>query len=303
MVTIGGDETTYVTSQPVTDLLSNEQLEGYYYSVDEGAAEFGDRYVVCQVQYSEPEWDCNSEHINDILRNTGIRVEINPSYETYTAPSRSLVFSDLEKVTEDGKEVDRQLKDDTKAYIIIPKADIIVHWSNIPVSLLCRIYSHLDNYRGKVNHLEWGSLFYCGGTDDGSPATDETCTFFPPETLMFVDYEEDLSRRTHGFSNKYFSRDMNTTTLKLYFKAKKIPNLDPASVGTDDPGSSDASPDTTLSAIDYYGWNHMPADHSNDGAAVERWMRVKQVVGGEEKDLFERVDFTNLMNPAIYPPD
>ena len=300
----GDDETVYVTSQPITDLISKEQLEGFYYSVDEGAAQFGDRYVVCEVLYSEPDWDCNSEHLDGILRNTGIRSEINPSYEVYTVPSRSLVFSDMEKVTTEGETVDRALKDDTKAYIIVPKGDVIVHWSNVPVSLLCRIHSHLDNYRGKVNHEEWGSILYCGRISDAESTTNDECQFFPPETLMFVDYEEDLSRRTYGFSNQYLGRDMNTTTLKLYFKFKKIPELVPENIGNEQSGSSSAEgldPDLVADSGIFYGWNHMPTDHSTDGAAVTRWMRVKQEVGGQEKDLFERVDFLNIMNPSIYP--
>ncbi len=84
----------------------------------------------CHVNYAEPEWDCASDDLESlILFNTGIRAEIQPSYEVYTMPSRTLFFSDLPETGEDGSENDRTLKDDTKAYTIIPKMDITVHWS------------------------------------------------------------------------------------------------------------------------------------------------------------------------------
>ena len=249
---------------PITSLIPVE--EKYFFRTDSVQPEL---YATVEVNYTEAEWDVTSETVFSLLVNTGVRLEINPSYETFTIPSRDLIFSDLPP------SIDRTLKDDSHGYMIIPKADVIVHWSNIPVSILCEIHGHLRKFSGKVNAEDWGDIVYY--SFNGHPGSDALCSKFPAETLMFVDFEEDFSRRTFGFSQ------MNTTTLKLHFKSKAIAKLNnEGGVG------------------EWFGWNHAPLDHSMAGSD-NRWMRVKQVVGGTNVDLFELIDFEQILNPVIFP--
>jgi hypothetical protein len=228
------------------------------------------------VDYVDPDWDCY-EH-EELAPGTAISSEYNPSYETYTVPSRNLVFVDMAG--------DNKLKDDTKAYMIIPKGDLIVHWHNIPVSLLCEIQNHLVAFRGKVNSEEWGALLHSPGIQESSTG----CELFPAETVLFVDFEEDRSRRTTGFgplpqvdldhNTSFFDKpDMNTTTLKLNFKVKWVKQ----------PEESEAD----------YGWNHYPVDHAKAGIAAERWARVKMRVGDTLLDLFEQKSFSDILYPTF----
>jgi hypothetical protein len=263
------------TPAPIDDLESIQKMEKYYYANPEFDDKNDEFLAVVSVTYTEAEWDCTEATVGGLLPNTGVRTEINPSYEVYTLPSRMLFFSDMTQ----SDDVDNGLKDDTKAYTIIPKEDVIVHWSNVPTEALCKIYDHLAKYRGKVNTSVFGAIFYCGEQQSGSGSSAGGCEFYPAETLMFVDYEEDFSRRTQGFGEAY----MNTTTLKLHFKVKHITVLDEAG-----------------EIIENHGWNHMPFDHSGAGADIDRWGRVKVRVGSDEKDLFEKTDFTDIMNPPVY---
>ncbi len=266
-------------SEPIDDLESIQKMEKYYFSNTEFTGDNAELRAVVAVTYTEAEWDCTEFTVGGLLPNTGVRTEINPSYEVYTLPSRTLFFSDMEQADD----VDNGLKDDTKAYTIIPKEDVIVHWSNIPTEALCKIYDHLAKYRGKVNNGVFGAIFYCGEQGSGSGSSPGGCQFYPAETLLFVDYEEDFSRRTQGFGEAF----MNTTTLKLHFKVKHITVL--ADSG---PGAGEVAAE--------YGWNHMPFDHTGAGADIDRWGRVKVKTGDADKDLFEKADFTDIMNPPVY---
>lgn len=266
------------TPAPIDDLESIQKMEKYHFSNPAFSGQNDELKAVVSVTYTEAEWDCTEATVGGLLPNTGVRTEINPSYEVYTLPSRTLFFSDMEQADD----VDNGLKDDTKAYTIIPKEDVIVHWSNIPTEALCKIYDHLAKYRGKVNNGVFGAIFYCGD-QSGSGSSPGGCEFYPTETLLFVDYEEDFSRRTQGFGEAF----MNTTTLKLHFKVKHITVL------------ADSGPGVGEVAAEY-GWNHMPFDHTGAGADIDRWGRVKVRTGDTEKDLFEKADFTDIMNPPIY---
>lgn len=274
------ENVTPADSGPIQNLHDLVAMERYYFTQDAQEYKNEDLTATVTVTYTENEWDCTAETLDGLLPNTGVRTEINPSYEVYTLPSRTLFFSDMEQADD----VDNGLKDDTKAYAIIPKEDVIVHWSNIPTESLCLIYDHLAKYRGKVNNGVFGAIFYCGeqsGSVSGS--SPGGCQFYPAETLLFVDYEEDFSRRTQGFGETF----MNTTTLKLHFKVKHITVL--ADSG---PGVGEVSAE--------YGWNHMPFDHTGNGADIDRWGRVKVKTGDADKDLFEKADFTDILNPPVY---
>lgn len=280
----GGD------SVPVDDIQDYDRLEKYYFAEDSAVSKNSDLFSVVSVTYTEAEWDCTQFDGAEILVNTGVRTEVNPSYEVYTLPSRNLFFSDMTQ----SDEVDNSLKDDTKAYTIIPKEDIIVHWSNIPVGKLCSIYNHLSKYRGKVNSCVFGATFFCMRESDlcsGSCPPGETCCeAYEKETLLFMDYEEDFSRRTQGFDNgdrliEPPRNNMNTTTLKLHFKCKSVKVM-----SEEEPGEVAAE----------YGWNHMPFDHSATGSDIDRWGRVKVKTGDTDKDLFEQIDFRGMFEPLIY---
>jgi len=262
---------------PIVNLESIPKMERYYFTNAAFTGDNSELKAVVSVTYTEAEWDCTEDAVSGILPNTGVRTEINPSYEVYTLPSRTLFFSDMEQADD----IDNGLKDDTKAYTIIPKEDVIVHWSNIPTEVLCTIYDHLAKYRGKVNTSVFGGIFFC--TESSGSGSGPGCNFYPVETLLFVDYEEDFSKRTQGFGETF----MNTTTLKLHFKVKHITVL------------ADSGPGAGEVAYEY-GWNHMPYDHSGAGADIDRWGRVKVKVGSSDKDLFEKADFSDIMNPPVY---
>lgn len=272
-VQYGEGETIY---DDITDPQSVTQMETYYGASLGGASQVpGEAESDCSctviVQYQESPYDCTYFENAALMDETAISVERNPSYEMYTLPSRALVWEDLQ----DGP--DKALKPDSHAYIIVPKADVVIHWHNIPVSLLCNIETHLAAFRGCVNSESFDSVIHCtdeydqpGMTDTGS----EDCAQYEAETLLFVDFAEDRSKRTNCFG------PMDTTTMKLFFKHKRVVD------------SSDGD------AVK--GWNHLWFDRGSDGTAGKMWERVavdNDTVVNEP--LFPLKSFSALMNPTI----
>lgn len=228
---------------------------------------------ICRVriQYEERPWDCAWPEVN-ILQNTAIAVERNASYEMYTLPNRNLEWKNLQAP-------DRFLKGDSYAVQIVPKCDITVYWFNVPVAKMCEIESHLATFRGKVNEHNFEMLAECiceseDGENCNSAAESgnqwNSCVF-EPETLLFVDWSEDLNARTRGFHK------MNTTTLKLHFKQKRVAR------------------DSVAEPI--AGWNHLFIDRDGANDFISGWQRVIKKVGGIEQDLFMKTDFDLIMNP------
>lgn len=267
----GEGETLY---DDITNPESITQLETYYGAVWPGTAGESDDDCSCTVvvQYTESPYDCTWYENESIMDNTAISVERNPSYEMYTLPSRALAWKDIA----DGP--DKALKPDSHAYIIVPKADIIIHWHNVPVSQLCNIETHLSAFRGKVNQESFDSVIHCSDEYDLPGVTDTgaaDCDQYEAETLLLVDFAEDRSKRTNCFG------PMDTTTIKIYLKHKRI-------VDTSD---SDA----------VKGWNHLWFDRgSGYGSVGKMWERV--VVDNDtvaDEDLFKLVSFSNLLNPTL----
>ena len=231
----------------ITDLEDEGQLEQYL--TGENST---DSHAVVTVQYSEPDWDCDG--VEGVEAETALSLEINPAYEMFTLPNRNLIWD----IAVEG---DREFKGDSYAYKIIPKSDVIVSWHNIPVSEMNIVLNGLKEYRGTVNEFSWGSVLFCesSGAD-----------IFEPETLMFIDAEEDRSKRTTGFRGPTWT--MDTTTLKLHFKEKDIfeDNM-------------------------HYGWNHLFLDNSKNGASVTSlWTKVRKKNGTETSPLFELKSFANI---------
>jgi hypothetical protein len=229
-------------------------------------------------------WEAHS----DILPGTCISVERNPAYEMFTLPNAALIWKDLPSSTEQ-EEAARQLKADSYAYKIIPKADIIVSWHNVPVRNLCAIESHLKDFRGTVNDLQWGDVLFCDA--DPTKPTACGCGQYEPETIMFVDFQEDRARRTGAFGGQSDSTEsnMNTTTLKLFFKQKRIER--PTSESYSD---SDDCPDDNDEA---YGWNHLFLDRTAEEGGGQ-WSRVA-IAGGDEDPLFPLKSFSDIMYPIL----
>lgn len=231
----------------ITDLEDEVQLEQYL--TGENST---DSHAVVTVQYSEPDWDCDG--IEGIEAETALSVEINPAYEMFTLPNRNLIW-------DTNVEGDREFKGDSYAYKIIPKSDVIVSWHNIPVSQVDVVLEGLKQYRGTVNDVAWGGLIFC---------KDEGGNIFEEETLMFIDAEEDRSKRTTGFRGSAWT--MDTTTLKLHFKEKDIYE------------------DET-----HYGWNYLFLDNSKNGEAITSlWTRVLKKNGNDTSPLFEPRSFGNI---------
>lgn len=231
----------------ITDLEEEGQLEQYL--TGENST---DSHAVVTVQYSEPDWDCDG--VEGIEAETALSLEINPAYEMFTLPNRNLIWENV-------VEGDRELKADSYAYKIIPKSDVIVSWHNIPVSEVDVVLYGLKEYRGTVNDAAWGGLIFC---------KDEGGNIFEEETLMFIDAEEDRSKRTTGFRGSAWT--MDTTTLKLHFKEKDI------------------FEDET-----HYGWNHLFLDNSaNNAPAGSPWTRVFKKNGNTESPLFAPISFGNM---------
>lgn len=208
--------------------VSFSHSEQYFYRTEPDLAEKPDDeccHCIATISYEENPCDCITFNEDGgeweahpfILPNTCISVERNPSYEMFTLPNGNLVWADLPEG------YDRRLKQDSFAYKVIPKADIIVSWHNVPVNKLCQIESHLKEFRGTVNDAEWGEQLSCDdiGSDSGIPG----CSFYEPETIMFIDFQEDRQFRTDAFGGMRTdgpASNRNTTTLKLIFKQKRI---------------------------------------------------------------------------------
>jgi hypothetical protein len=232
------------------------------------------------INYEESPCDCwrnatdtfsNDLFWEELLENTCVSVEKNAAYELYTLPNRNLVWKDLPAGP------DRLLKGDSYAYKIIPKADITVLWHFVPVSALCTIESHLAEYRGYVNEEEWGGVLTCQFGLDSDSGDTGNC-MYEPETLLFVDYDEDRSKRTQGYIG------MNTTTLKLHFKQKRVivtPAADPL-------------------PAEVVGWNHLFCDRGKGDSTFSEWQRVVvEIGGGNQSDLFPIRPFANLLKPTL----
>ncbi len=229
---------------------------------------------------------------DDILPGTCISVERNPAYEMLTLPNGNLVWQDLPSSTEDEQRA-RQLKPDSYAYKIIPKADIIVSWHNVPVRNICAIENHLREFRGKVNSTAWGDVLQC----DAAPVNEAACGCgqYEPETIMFIDYQEDRSKRTDAFGGNFLvagdpAHNMNTTTLKLIFKQKRIETPNSATYS-----DSNGCPDDNDEA---YGWNHLFFDRNTEDDSPGEWMRVA-VDNATEDPLFPLRSFNTIFYPLL----
>jgi hypothetical protein len=235
------------------------------------------------------EWVAHS----DILPGTCVSVERNPAYEMLTLPNGNLVWKDLPKATQD-EQIARQLKSDSYAYKIIPKADIIVSWHNVPVRNICAIENHLRGFRGTVNDLAWGNVLSCDATPVAPTACG--CGQYEPETIMFIDFQEDRSKRTDAFGGNLLIagvpvNNMNTTTLKLIFKQKRIERPTPTASYSD----SDECPDDNDEA---YGWNHLFFDRNTEDESLGEWMRVA-IDNTAEDPLFALRSFSDIMYPVL----
>lgn len=210
-----------------------------------------------------------------------------------TLPNGNLVWRDLPSVTDDEQRA-RQLKSDSYAYKIIPKADIIVSWHNVPVRNICAIENHLRNFRGTVNDQSWGDVLQCDAAPEDSAACG--CGQYEPETIMFIDYQEDRSKRTDAFGGNFLvandtANNMNTTTLKLIFKQKRIERPTPTASYSD----TDPCPDNDDEA---YGWNHLFFDRNTEDDSPGEWMRVA-VDNATEDPLFLLKNFVDIFYPVL----
>ena len=256
---------------------------------------------IVTISYEENPCDCCGYDPDDhdwvvdqyILPGTCLSVERNPAYEMVTLPSANLVWRDMPSSTSD-EQVRRQLRSDSYAYRIIPKADIIVSWHNVPVRNLCAIENHLRDFRGAVNDQSWGDVLQCDAAPTESAACG--CGQYEPETILFVDFQEDRSKRTDAFGGNYLiasdtANNMNTTTLKLIFKQKRVERLTPTASYSD----SDDCPDDNDEA---YGWNHLMFDRDSDDTFGAEWMRVA-VDNATEDPLFPIKNFVDIFYPVL----
>jgi hypothetical protein len=256
---------------------------------------------IVTISYEENPCDCcgydpaDRDWVVDqyILPGTCLSVERNPAYEMVTIPSANLVWADMPSSTE-ADQVRRQLRSDSYAYRIIPKADIIVSWHNVPVRNLCAIENHLRDFRGAVNDQSWGDVLQCDAAPTDSAACG--CGQYEPETILFVDFQEDRSKRTDAFGGNYLiasdtANNMNTTTLKLIFKQKRVERLTPTASYSD----SDDCPDDNDEA---YGWNHLMFDRDSDDTFGAEWMRVA-VDNATEDPLFPIKNFVDIFYPVL----
>jgi hypothetical protein len=260
---------------------------------------------IVTISYEENPCDCCGYEPGDrdwvvdqyILPGTCLSVERNPAYEMVTIPSANLVWRDMPNSTPD-EQVRRQLRSDSYAYRIIPKADIIVSWHNVPVRNICAIENHLRDFRGAVNDQAWGDVLDCDAAPTDSAACG--CGQYEPETILFVDFQEDRSKRTDAFGGNYListdtANNMNTTTLKLVFKQKRVERPTPTASYSD----SDDCPDDNDEA---YGWNHLMFDQASGGEAADdfggEWMRVA-VDNATEDPLFPIKNFVDIFYPVL----
>jgi hypothetical protein len=169
---------------------------------------------------------------------------------------------------------------------VIPKADIIVHWHNVPINRLCQVETHLMQFRGCVNADTFGEVFTCDYIDPDSGPEGVGCSEYESETLLFVDWQEDRSKRTDAFGgmrigDQYDNR--NTTTLKLFFKQKRV--VEPAN-------ESNSRSDDDVERI--YGWNHLFLDRETGD---DVWVRV--LVESTGLPLFPLTAFAFIMYPPL----
>jgi hypothetical protein len=287
------DETTI--GSLITDPTSILQ-QAHFFAILLGEGETNDK-CLCKVtiNYSENPCDClafnNADKVWEVneyvLPGTCLSAERNPSYEMFTLPNGGLAWEDLPVGSSE-----RQLKPDSYAYKIIPKADIIVHWHNVPVRHLCAIENHLRGFRGTVNDQPWGDVIECDADPGDSVACG--CGQYEPETIMFIDFQEDRSQRTDAFggfssSGNFGAKNMNTTTLKLIFKQKRIekPTSDSYVDSNDCPDDNDEA----------YGWNHLFLDREGPVDGTGDWMRV--VVEATGEPLFELKNFVDIFYPVL----
>jgi len=265
-----------------------------YFHRDPGA-DNSESLCVVTIAYEENPCDCITYDVNDsswnahenIFPGTCISVERNPAYEMFTLPNGGLIW---EGIPID----DAALKPDSYAYKVIPKADIIVHWHNVPVNRLCQIENHLMKYRGGVNDLPWGDMLSCDYVDPETPvnpysdecSNDTRCKQYEPETILFVDWQEDRSQRTDGFGGMRIGNpfdNRNTTTLKLNFKQKRI--YVPANL-------TDAYTENDVCVI--AGWNHLFLDREK---GVDLWLRVLVAATGDP--IFPLINFSHIFYPVF----
>jgi hypothetical protein len=112
---------------------------------------------------------------------------------------------------------------------------------------------------------------------------------------MFIDYQEDRSQRTDAFggfssSGDFSAKNMNTTTLKLIFKQKRIeiPNSATYYDNNDCPDDNDEA----------YGWNHLFFDRNTEDDSPGEWMRVA-VDNATEDPLFPLKNFVDIFYPVL----
>lgn len=287
LATVGEESGDF--SSVISDPTDFDQMERYF-GRHEGS-DNSDCFSKVTIFYEENPCDCcfwNSttkswESHSEILPNTCISTERNPAYEMFTLPNAALVWKNVL----DGQGQQVQLKADSYAYKIIPKSDIIVHWHNVPVLYLCQIESHLRDFRGKVNQEEWGESILCNWNDiTNSPSDDRIdCEYYEPETILFIDFQEDRSKRTDAFGGNIVDVNMNTTTLKLHFKQKRV-EMEFGASGSDVSVSDD---DTGIA-----GWNHLFYDSDTEPGA---WRRV--VVKADQTPIFKLRAFSDIMYPVL----
>lgn len=275
-------ETEDSDTPPIEDPVSQYQMERYWHRYPDGLDD-SECSCIVTIGYEENPCDCASwdEEAEEwvvaagILPNTCISSERNPSYELFTLPNAPLVWSDLPP----GE--NRRLKSDSYAYKVIPKADIIVSWHNVPVNKLGQIETHLREFRGKVNEHDFGEDLFC---DYVSSSESPGVIPYEPETIMFIDFQEDRSKRTDAFGGMRvgFSQadNTNTTTLKLNFKQKRITQVSGSGSG---------------SSEEIVGWNYLFRDTDSGTSGV--WARVQ--VEATSEDLFELKDFTTILYPPV----
>lgn len=246
-----------------------EYLESYYISPRDGeeySADPAECDCIVKIDYATPPWTCTWSDLGDaILENTAIKVTRKPSYELFTVPTRALVWHALP----DGP--DKQLKGDSNATILIPKADITIDWFNVPVRFMCQVESHLNQFRGTVNNAAFGNFLDCESYSTGSGSA-YTCNQSEAETLQFIDWEEIDQYRTSSF------RFMDSTAVRIHLKQKRI--VDPV----DD---------------EVKGWNHLFLDRSRGDSPTGRWERVKQQGVGGNYDLFPLKNWATLLKPTF----
>ena len=284
MVAIGFDITPIAEccfhaglSEETQSLVNTESwstMERYYYTdaeVGEGASN-SECDCLVRIDYANPPWNCvdTDFEIGTLLSHTAIRVRRTSGYELFTVPTRSLVWSELVPVAPNPVPVDAQLKGDSNATILIPKADISIEWYNIPTRYLCQVGAHLDAFRNTVNNAAFGDFLDCESYSESSGSA-ATCNESEAETILFVDWEEIEQYRTNCF------RYMDSTAIRIRLKQKRVVDVDDSVVG----------------------WNHLMWDGTRTGTPPWQWGRVKQVINGDMVDLFRQTDWSTLLNPTL----